>query len=547
MAKFFRIESVRKARNHEYWLRFGNEMQGPIRGYNEAQSQGKSLALIHSDDIEIVANDADGEFVVGIFTSEEDIGFSSNELLKKAYEESVTQSLGLKDKLLAEFDPDMIEGMAKMAASLTYFASQYKKLDRETTGASYRMLQKVYTGSKDYNIYKKRYSPSELCWVFHSWLNNDEPFEVIKDFQGIGMPDSSQLVKKVVPKLSFEIDGKEMILQLHSLAIGTLPSGDKFVVVVENEEKNTYQVNPVGIAIIADEDNLSAAIEMVTNSFNKNNIYRNRIVFINANVVIVKSKFDDTSWADIVQLPDIQTEMEFLRNSVLKRELLSEEGLTLKRGVLISGVPGIGKSVSIKCLCNELVGKATILVAERVDSVRGLYELASSLSPCIVIFEDIDLITENRANDYYHNTKDNIMVDLLGVLSGSMEYQDIITIATTNHPEKLDAALAKRPGRFDNHIKVPMLDEETKLAILKLYLNKYTVEDTLQQEVISSMKESLSNYTLVGAHIEDYVKTSVKRAIVMGHPLSMEDFNTSAEALKTISDEMERRMKLGFN
>ena len=69
----------------------------------------------------------------------------------------------------------------------------------------------------------------------------------------------------------------------------------------------------------------------------------------------------------------------------------------------------------------------------------------------------------------------------------------------------------------------------------------------MQQEVISSMKESLSNYTLVGAHIEDYVKTSVKRAIVMGHPLSMEDFNTSAEALKTISDEMERRMKLGFN
>ena len=139
------------------------------------------------------------------------------------------------------------------------------------------------------------------------------------------------------------------------------------------------------------------------------------------------------------------------------------------------------------------------------------------------------------------------MVDLLGVLSGSMEYKDIITIATTNHPEKLDAALAKRPGRFDNHIKVPMLDDDTKLAILKLYLDKYNVESALQDEIISSMKESLSNFTLVGAHIEDYVKTSVKRAIVMNHPLSIEDFNISAEALKTISDEMKRQAKLGFN
>ena len=547
MAKFFKLENTRKARNHEYWLRFGGEIQGPIRGYNEAQSQGKSLSLIHSDDIEIIANDADGEFVVGIFTSEEDIGFSSNELLKKAYEASVTQSLGLKDRLLAEFDPDMIDGMAKMAASLSYFASQYKKLDRDTTGASYRMLQKVYTGSNDYNIFKKGYSPSEMCWVFHCWLNNNEQFEVIKDFQGIGMPDSAQLIKKVVPKISFEIDGKESILQLHSLAVGTLPNGAKFVVVVENEDNNSYHVSPAGIAIIADEGNLSAAIEMVTESFNKNNIYRNHIVFINADVVIVKSKFDDTTWSDIVQLPDIRTEMEFLRNSVLKRDLLVEQGLTLKRGVLISGVPGIGKSVSIKCLCNELVGKATILVAERVNSVRKLYELASSLSPCIVIFEDIDLITENRTNEYYHNTKDNIMVDLLGVLSGSMEYKDIITIATTNHPEKLDAALAKRPGRFDNHIKVPMLDDDTKLAILKLYLDKYNVESALQDEIISSMKESLSNFTLVGAHIEDYVKTSVKRAIVMNHPLSIEDFNISAEALKTISDEMKRQAKLGFN
>jgi len=39
--------------------------------------------------------------------------------------------------------------------------------------------------------------------------------------------------------------------------------------------------------------------------------------------------------------------------------------------------------------------------------------------------------------------------ELLQVLSGGSAYDDIITIATTNHPEAIDDALSKRAGRFD--------------------------------------------------------------------------------------------------
>ena len=533
MSNFFRLETTRKARNHEYWIsKRSGERQGPIRGFNEAHSQAKTLASLSSEDIEIVASDAEGEFVIGVFTSEEDASFSTNPLLKQAYEKSITDSLGLKEKLLTEFDPNMVAGMANMAAALSYFASQYKKLDRTSTGVSYKTLQKVFTESSDYNYFKLPSSAIEICWVFHCW-EKSENFNVISDFTGIGTPGNSQLMKKSTPTFSITINDKFMTLPLRPLAIGTFPNGKKFVVVVENGSKDTYTINPENVVIVADAENLDAAVNLVKEEFDRLNIYHNKIVFINGNTVIIKSRFDDTTWEDIVQLPALKTEMEFLRNSVLKQDLLSKEGLSLKRGVLISGVPGIGKSCSIKCLCNELAGKITVLVVEKVSSIRSIYELADKLSPCIVLLEDLDLITENREELYYHNVKDNLMADLLGVLSGSMEYKNIITIATTNHPEKIDAALAKRPGRFDNHIKVPQLDSETKLNILKLYLNKYNISSDLCTSIIDSLSGSLADYMLVGAHLEDYVKTSVKRAIVLGRQSDLEDFINSAEVLKS--------------
>ena len=135
--------------------------------------------------------------------------------------------------------------------------------------------------------------------------------------------------------------------------------------------------------------------------------------------------------------------------------MLKAEGLTIKRGLLLSGPPGDGKSTAIECFVNDIAGEATILVVEAVEHIRAVYHLAQTLAPAVVILEDLDLMTKSRQNPYaYAAGKDDVTGELLQVLSGGSAYADIITIATTNHPEAIDEALAKRAGRFDAHIRM---------------------------------------------------------------------------------------------
>jgi SpoVK/Ycf46/Vps4 family AAA+-type ATPase len=83
-----------------------------------------------------------------------------------------------------------------------------------------------------------------------------------------------------------------------------------------------------------------------------------------------------------------------------------------------------------------------------------VYHLAQTIAPAVVILEDLDLMTKSRDNPYAFAVKDDVTGELLQVLSGGSAYSDIITIATTNHPEAIDQALAKRAGRFDAHIRM---------------------------------------------------------------------------------------------
>ena len=49
--------------------------------------------------------------------------------------------------------------------------------------------------------------------------------------------------------------------------------------------------------------------------------------------------------------------------------MLKAEGLTIKRGLLLSGPPGDGKSTAIECFVNGVAGEATIIIVEAVDHI----------------------------------------------------------------------------------------------------------------------------------------------------------------------------------
>jgi transitional endoplasmic reticulum ATPase len=70
--------------------------------------------------------------------------------------------------------------------------------------------------------------------------------------------------------------------------------------------------------------------------------------------------------------------------------------------------------------------------------IADVFEKARQMSPCVVVFEDLDSLINDGNRSFFLNQLDGI------------EGNDgLLIIATTNHFERLDPGLSSRPSRFD--------------------------------------------------------------------------------------------------
>jgi len=163
----------------------------------------------------------------------------------------------------------------------------------------------------------------------------------------------------------------------------------------------------------------------------------------------------------------------------------SDRGIPYRRGYLLHGPPGTGKS-SLSFAAAGLLGlKIYVLsLASKTLSDSGLAGLFDALPPrCVVLLEDIDTISiaqsrkpadataETAKKSDTSNEADTrvSLSGLLNVIDGVASPEGRVLILTTNHPEKLDAALI-RPGRVDMKIEFKLAGEE---AIAGLFMRMY--------------------------------------------------------------------------
>ena len=146
------------------------------------------------------------------------------------------------------------------------------------------------------------------------------------------------------------------------------------------------------------------------------------------------------------------------------RALYEEHGVAWKRGVLLLGPPGNGKSHCIKALVRHL-GLPCLYVrsfaarhATDHDTIRRIFDRARDTTPCLLVLEDLDALVTDR----------NRAV-LLNELDGFASNAGLLTIATTNHPERLDPAILERPSRFDRKytFELPGLSERARYLGLR--------------------------------------------------------------------------------
>lgn len=143
--------------------------------------------------------------------------------------------------------------------------------------------------------------------------------------------------------------------------------------------------------------------------------------------------------------------------------------IPLKRGILLEGPYGTGKSLLARMVANMCVQNGwTFILLDKVQGLRAALEFANMFAPAVVFAEDIDRIASERdeeANDLI-NTID-------GVVSKKSE---IMTILTTNFADKLNPVIL-RPGRLDAVISLRAPSAEAVKKLLKMYAGKLLADD----------------------------------------------------------------------
>ena len=197
---------------------------------------------------------------------------------------------------------------------------------------------------------------------------------------------------------------------------------------------------------------------------------------------IMVHKLPAVQRADVI-LPEAT--LKLLDRNVLSfvgsREQLRRLGQSTRKGILLCGPPGTGKTHTIRYLASNLPGHTTLIItAAQIALLAHYMNLARLLQPAMVVIEDVDLIARNRDN--MGPCEESLLNALLNEMDGLKQDADILFILTTNRPEQLEGALASRPGRIDQAIEVPLPDDIGRNKLVQLYGRGLPLGDAVVSE-----------------------------------------------------------------
>lgn len=215
-----------------------------------------------------------------------------------------------------------------------------------------------------------------------------------------------------------------------------------------------------------------------------------------------------------------------------RKEQFKKYKYAYKRGILLYGSAGNGKSSIINLLSKELVEnhKGVIFFLNTpndlepyIQFVQNIFKQIQDDTKIICVIEDIEAFTRNSETEGR----------LLNLLDGMNRMENIVTIASTNYPEELKERLLNRPSRFDRRYEIKNPNAKIREAYFK---HKLKADDLKVIDVKQWVKETKG---LTISHLGEIVKSVcalgntfdevVKELKQMKIKISSFDFNKHSE------------------
>ncbi|HZU97043.1 MAG TPA: ATP-binding protein, partial [Planctomycetota bacterium] len=166
-----------------------------------------------------------------------------------------------------------------------------------------------------------------------------------------------------------------------------------------------------------------------------------------------RARAERVAWPEVLLPEGLREDIErTVSEFFASRDLYRRHRLAYRRGILLAGPPGNGKTTILKAIRTSarvpVIQAVVTSEGERGPLIERAFARAQVIAPCVLCFEDLDaLIEDGPALSFF-----------LNALDGLAPLDGILVIATTNRPDRIDPAIARRPSRFDRVWSIPAPD-----------------------------------------------------------------------------------------
>ena len=198
--------------------------------------------------------------------------------------------------------------------------------------------------------------------------------------------------------------------------------------------------------------------------------------------IFIKSHNDTDT---LIPLPDCASAqiLNEIRHFKTLQADFRRHGFLYKRGILMWGPPGSGKTSTLQQLIRLLVEDfdSIAVIIEEPDTAARCLGALRNIEPdrqIVGIMEDLDALTERYNESAY-----------LSLLDGESQVDNIVFVATTNYPERLDRRFVDRPSRFDSVCYIGMPSAQARQTYLRA---KVPLMDDTQMERLVANSDGFS-------------------------------------------------------